>query len=560
MTSTRFTRDIRLFLASLVGFLIFIIAALLLWLHQSVQTASAAERANQETIARIVAAELERLPDDASDAILVDRLTYLSGAYAVPRMEIVRNRSLIAAAGDIPENEAVIERDTRRGLLRLLFQPATFISQRNFILVQAIVIAATIGGTILFFLYLPRIIRPFEQLVAHARDAGDRDESFDESRNLIETFRRTIDTMRNQEVELKRLHEIDRQRANDLEAVTATLTRSLTTGFLAIDDSMRMVDLNMAGREILDVDPSQPVAGKPLQSVFHTAVADTIERAARERKHVNRAEVELRGKLGPKLIGLSVVPVFQEQGAFLGALALFSDLTPIRTLESRVREMQTLADLGEIAAGIAHEFRNSLSTILGYLRLSERAADESTAAAKIVSARAEAEQLLEAVNRLLAFSRPVQLDRTEVDLLDLASDVAARAAVSGDNVRIDVDGTPVVISADRALLSRALENVIRNAIESIGEKGERGEVAVRVSADPVPTIVVRDNGVGVSPDDVPRLFLPFQSNRSSGFGLGLPLARKIVLLHDGTISLTGQPGAGAEVRIEFHASPAAASD
>jgi nitrogen fixation/metabolism regulation signal transduction histidine kinase len=553
VTSTRFTRDIRLFLASFVGFLIFIIAALLLWLNRSVRVAERAEFENHETIARVVVAELERLPESATDSILQDRLTFLTGAFAITRAELKRPAGVVAA-GTAPDPAVRIDRPTRFGLLQLWFEPQATIAGWNFLVTQAILIAGTVGGTVLFFLYLPRIIRPYEQLIAQAREVGDRDESFDESHGLIDTFRRTIDTLRDQELELKRLHAIDRQRVNDLEAVTATLTRSLTSGFLAVDSGRRILDLNAAGREILGLPAEADLSGRPLEETLGRGeFASRVGDAFNERRHLNRAEVVVQRDEESVAVGLSVVPVVNSEGDFLGALALFSDLSPMRALESRVRELQTLADLGEISAGIAHEFRNSLSTVLGYLRLAERADDLETVSAKIGAARSEAEQLLEAVNRLLVFARPVRLDVKPLDLLELAHDVVDRIVAGDAQTGIEVTGETVQVEGDRALLSRAVENVVRNACESVASKGTPSTVRVSVLASPRPAIVVRDEGVGLNEEEVSRLFLPFQSDRPGGFGLGLAIARKIVLLHGGTISLSGLPGEGAEARIEFHA-------
>src|SRR6202008_2457774 len=105
-----------------------------------------------------------------------------------------------------------------------------------------------------------------------------------------------------------------------------------------------------------------------------------------------------------------------ESGAFLGFLALFTDLTPIRSLEARVQDMATLAQLGEISAGIAHEFRNSLHTILGYMKLARKGGIDSTAETRLQSAEREAALLLQAIERLLAFSRPGELNAERIGL------------------------------------------------------------------------------------------------------------------------------------------------
>jgi signal transduction histidine kinase len=112
-------------------------------------------------------------------------------------------------------------------------------------------------------------------------------------------------------------------------------------------------------------------------------------------------------------------------------------------------------------------------------------------------------------------------------------------------VTIDLAGPSITIDGDAALLRRAFENIIRNALEANASR-------IQIETTPAPSrVTVTDNGAGVDDDDVPRLFLPFQSGKPSGFGLGLALTKKIVLLHGGWIRLTGKRGEGATVVIEF---------
>ncbi len=224
-------------------------------------------------------------------------------------------------------------------------------------------------------------------------------------------------------------------------------------------------------------------------------------------------------------------------------------------LETRVQEMQTLAQLGEISAGIAHELRNSVNTILGYMKLARRSGVDDAAGARLQSAEKEAGLLLQAIERLLAFARPLHLNTEPVDLRELADAQVRQLGDLGEGeVSLDVQGPPVVIDADRVLLSRAIENLLLNAVDAVREKG-RGAVRVAVTPDP-PSLTITDDGAGFDPAETQRLFLPFHSNKPSGFGMGLPLARKIVLLHGGTLRLTGEPGKGAEATMVFAGEPA----
>src|SRR5207244_3114484 len=213
--------------------------------------------------------------------------------------------------------------------------------------------------------------------------------------------------------------------------------------------------------------------------------------------------------------------------------------------------MTTLAQLGEIAAGIAHEFRSSLSTILGYMKLARRGSVDDVAETRLQSAEKEAALLLQAIERLLAFARPIELHAEPVDLRELLEEQVQPLRDIAPDVRFDLAGPPIVVEADRILLSRALENVLRNAVDAVRQKGENGSVRIRLHETPAPSITIADDGVGFDPAETSRLFLPFHSNKPNGFGMGLPLAKKIVLLHGGTLRLQGEPGKGAVATMEF---------
>jgi len=217
--------------------------------------------------------------------------------------------------------------------------------------------------------------------------------------------------------------------------------------------------------------------------------------------------------------------------------------------------MTTLAQLGEISAGIAHEFRSSLSTILGYMKLARRGGVDAVAEGRLQSAEKEAAQLLTAIERLLAFARPVQINAEPVDLRELVDEQTRQLADHAPDVAFHVDGPRVVIDGDRVLLARAFENLLRNALDAVRQNGG-GSVHVTLAAAP-PCVTIADDGVGFDPAETARLFLPFQSNKPNGFGMGLPLAKKIVLLHGGTLRLHGEPGKGAVATVEF--TPAAAN-
>jgi PAS domain S-box-containing protein len=370
---------------------------------------------------------------------------------------------------------------------------------------------------------------------------------------LLHTFGSSLETLKQRENELKRMHLQEKERADELARLTGTLVRSLTSGFIALDEAGLIVDLNQFACDILGLPGSAAATGRTVEQALGTSTfAQTLAMAHERRIAVQRREVT-SGGTEPVHIGVSTVPLMDQDGRYLGMLALFADLTEVRKLEQRVRDMQALADLGEMSGGIAHEFRNSLAAILGYLRLARLGTADEASNERLRKAEQEALALSDAVERLLALGRPLSARHDDVALTALVRDVVERIAPLAPLIAFDVSGDEISVLGDAALLARALDNIIRNAVESIQSRGGEGRIVIRTNAHPRIRITVEDDGAGLDP--AVRLFVPFQSGKPAGFGLGLTLTKKIILLHHGTIQLLPRPEGGAVAEIEFDEPP-----
>jgi PAS domain S-box-containing protein len=549
-----FRRDVRLFLSALVGFLVVLILILVALLQNFAGQSDGLIREQWKRTADAAADDIGNAPDAGT---AVGRMTQLQVRFGILGMRLTRGSGEIRS-GETGTSSGTEEltRETARGTLHIVFDASRLHDlERKFRVTAMVCLLAALGCALMLVIYLPRITAPIEALLVEARQIDGIAPHADEQKYLIETFRHSIETLKAQEQELQQLHEYQKHRADELAFVTATLTRSLSSGLISVDPEGRIVDLNAAGREILGVSDDSDVRGRTVAAALESsAFSATLAAAANERQALTRREVEVSGHAGRQMIGLTTVPLIDQSSAFLGMLALFTDLTPVRQLETRVREMQTLADLGEIAAGIAHEFRNSLTTILGQLKLSRRGTMSSETLRSIERAEAEAASLADAVTGLLVFARPLAFTPQKSDVFALVSELCDRLDVA-EGVMLTCEGEVSFADADPALLARAIDNLLRNAIDSVIAKGG-GHVRVEVRALDGTRLRIIDDGVGIEPRDVPRLFLPFQSEKPNGYGIGLPLAKKIVLLHGGSIRLTGAPGAGAEAIVELPPSAA----
>jgi signal transduction histidine kinase len=221
-----------------------------------------------------------------------------------------------------------------------------------------------------------------------------------------------------------------------------------------------------------------------------------------------------------------------------------------RRMEDAIHEKEALARAGELTAGIVHEVRNGLGTIVGYARLLERDEPGGDPAEAARSIRAECETLEVVVRRFNDFIRRERLNVSELDLARLLSRVVDRE-LRGREVSRGLSGLdePLWVRGDEELLERAFENLVRNAADAAGGAGARGRVHVRAATDGEEVeLRIDDDGPGLPPNH-PGEVRPFFTTKAGGLGLGLPIARKIVLLHGGALELKDRAPRGVSARV-----------
>jgi signal transduction histidine kinase len=219
-------------------------------------------------------------------------------------------------------------------------------------------------------------------------------------------------------------------------------------------------------------------------------------------------------------------------------------------LEEQLRLKETLARLGELTAGIAHEFRNGLATIHGYGKLLDPASIPEKYRPYVEGIRQETDALGQVVTNFLNFARPTQLSLATQDLRaivergvdDLRSDARQ---LNGDIV---VAGEFGEVDADDVLLRQAFSNLLRNAVEACQGAGVAPDIRVEGALDPaqrVARVTVHDNGPGIPVDAREKIFRPFFTTKKTGTGLGLALVQKIIVTHNGRVLATTSPAGGA---------------
>lgn len=351
-------------------------------------------------------------------------------------------------------------------------------------------------------------------------------------------------------------------RAEASERLSGEIISSLTAGAVVVGLNGEVTTLNPAGRRILEVDRG---AGAPgvieestpyVQSPREQPVFDVIDECLKTGEPIVRRGVTLPEVGRGVHLGVTVSPLFGAQGQIDGAICLFTDLTAVKDLEEQLLLKESLATVGELTAGIAHEFRNGLATIHGYSKLFDL--NELPAAYRpyVEGIRAETESLSQVVTNFLNFARPAQLTLTRVNLRAIceraAEEIRPDARALGGDVL--VSGEFGAVEGDEVLLRQAFSNLLRNAVEACAGASVAAVVAIRSEIDPaqkLSRITVNDNGPGIPAASRERVFQPFFTSKRNGTGLGLALVQKIIVFHNGRIVAGTSPAGGASLQVSL---------
>lgn len=331
-----------------------------------------------------------------------------------------------------------------------------------------------------------------------------------------------------------------------LQALHTNIVQSISAGLIttAIDGAIRVV--NKAGARLMERDEAELI-GKSITSLF----LDPLPIVATAPVH---AEVRMRTQGGRQktfsIIGSALT--IPEEGT-VGCIYTFDDLTEIRRLEREVRLRDRLSAVGRMAAGIAHEIRNPLTSMAGSVKmLSSMSAltDEQQTLANIVTR--ESERLNSIITDFLWYSRDKKFELRETDIVPLLNDTLVLLQHQPEmkvNVERRFEVESAVCMADGDKLKQVFWNLSSNACRAMAEGGTL-TVSVRVDQD-LWKISFSDTGPGIAGPQLEKIFEPFQSEFYGGTGLGLAIVYQIVQGHDGKISVRSALGRGTEFMLQL---------
>ena len=425
--------------------------------------------------------------------------------------------------------------------------------QRSLRVLAAVQAAGVCCLVLLVLLFARWLLAPYRKLMSTAAAAaGGARASAAEPDELFATFQTVTEKLKAQDEELIRLRgEASGGPASGLPA--ESLAAGLTSGMLAFDAQGILRLANPAALQILGVGRAE-ISGRTLASLFDrlTPLGRLLSEALRDQTPRSREMVPFQRPDGREIhLGIGVSPMDGAAGGG-GLVCLLSDLTEIRQLRDRVALKENLSHLGELSAGIAHEFRNSLATLQGYARLLERSEGEETADLSRRILR-EVEGSRKVVEEFLQYARPARLQMTPLNLRTLLEALGRELASSseGEAIHFKVEGEFPPLTGDETQLRRAFQNLLLNAVQARNGRPVEIDVTGAVEEGKTLRIEVTDNGLGIPPEILPRIFTPFFTTRPEGTGLGLPLVQKAIVSHDGSVEVASQPGQGTRFTIRL---------
>jgi PAS domain S-box-containing protein len=413
-------------------------------------------------------------------------------------------------------------------------------------------------------LLLRRLLRPYRQLVGEAERApvaARSNKGRDEGQFVLETFKSVVAQLQAQQRELEALSAEASARAASAEKFSERIVASVPSGLVAFDATGHATVVNYPARAL--VEANGEAEGQSVRELLRASpeLAEMVEHCLKTGEVYRREEVMTTGANGHvRRLGATVAPIdpTPDQGE-RGALCLITDLTEVTQLREQVALKNNLESLGEMSAGLAHEFKNALATLHGYAQLMQRLKLDESGQAASSALLQEVRNLSEMVTAFLNFARPQPLDVADVSLRELIEDAAMelRGLYEDRRVELIIEGDFSDVRADERMLRQALLNLLRNAAEAIGEEDARRRITVRGTSKRDTTgkvwaaIEIQDTGEGIQPNNLQRIFIPFFSTKSKGHGVGLALAHRVITDHGGTLTAANAPEGGAVFTVKL---------
>ncbi|MDR3630789.1 MAG: ATP-binding protein [Desulfocapsaceae bacterium] len=341
-------------------------------------------------------------------------------------------------------------------------------------------------------------------------------------------------------------------RLQRMRAFTDMLISSLPVGLIATDSQGNIQICNQSAEEIVGVSEGNTIGNSP-EVALPAPLVGILQQSHADGNSLQQKEIFLTDGTNRKrsllLAGLSVI---DDENRFAGNMLLIQDLSQIKELEEELRRNEKLAALGKMAAGVAHELRNPLSSIKGLAvllrsRFNENTSDQETADILV----REVERLNRSIGELLDYARPHNLETMKISLIPVLqkamSLIRMDAEAMGIEMKTDFTENLPMVEADQDKLNQVFLNLFLNSVQAM-ENGGILRIGTGVEGSQV-ICSIEDTGCGVDPQYTSRVFDPYFTTKNDGTGLGLAISAKIIEEHGGTIEFESVADKGTIVKI-----------
>jgi signal transduction histidine kinase len=476
-------------------------------------------------------------------------------------------------------------------------------------------VAALFIGLVCLTWLLRGLLRPYSQLIGEAKRApvAHTGKAENEAAFVLETFQSVVAQLQEQQQELQRLGEQASARAASAERFNDRIVASMPTGLIAFDAGGNATVINQPAQALLKRGTS--ATGDHFKTIFAEvpSLAEMVQSCLSTGKIFRREEIEAANCSGSATkLGATVAPIDPSEAGSRGALCLITDITEVTRLREQVALKRNLESLGEMSAGLAHEFKNAMAALHGYAQFLQTVDTPQQGKAASDALLQEVRNLSEMTTAFLNFARPQPLQLEEISIDELIADCVRelKPLFESRNVELVVGARPSLpamsaqrdehplvgaraslpatsaqpeehslvgaraslpaasaqreehsldVRADPRLLRQALLNLLRNAAEAIPDEQPDRRVLVETSVlsdqgKRWASISIQDTGPGIAPEDLQKIFIPFFTTKTKGHGIGLALAHRVITEHGGTLSAANAAeGGGAMFTIRLPA-------
>jgi PAS domain S-box-containing protein len=344
------------------------------------------------------------------------------------------------------------------------------------------------------------------------------------------------------------------------------ILESQTNGVLVVDRIGNITTCNKTTGTITGIKP-QSCLGKSLNEVF-PLFESVVARLGKSRGETISQDKDIANANGGTLhIRISASPVWDNHGGQIGTILILQDMTEFRRMEELAQRNQRLREMGEMAAGIAHEIRNPLASIELFASLLKKDLEGDSEKEDLVQhIRAGVQNMDRIISTLLLFAKSAQPSRQQCDINLLLTECleGINNVLVPENINVirkSGKGT-LLANGDRELLRQVFPNLINNAIQAMPEGGELNLITQKSSipstraengstARQYISVTVADTGVGMSADNLAKIFNPFFTTKDKGTGLGLAISHNIIKAHQGSIDAVSEEGKGTSFTVKI---------